>query len=80
MTRDGELAEIRDLAVPLAAIERLLDAVGDARYVLLGEASHGTSDYYRCRAAITNTGSPSKSGAEKRRTRGPSDAFAHLPH
>ncbi|PPB80035.1 erythromycin esterase-like protein [Albidovulum inexpectatum] len=29
------------------------DRYGDARVVLLGEASHGTSDFYRARAAIT---------------------------
>jgi erythromycin esterase-like protein len=31
----------------------LLDRVGDARYVLLGEASHGTHEFYRIRAEIT---------------------------
>jgi erythromycin esterase-like protein len=31
----------------------LLDAIGEARFVLLGEASHGTSEFYRERAAIT---------------------------
>jgi erythromycin esterase-like protein len=31
----------------------LLDRIGDACYVLLGEASHGTHDFYRERAAIT---------------------------
>ncbi len=31
----------------------LLDLVGDARVVLLGEASHGTHDFYRVRAEIT---------------------------
>src|SRR5687768_3286453 len=29
------------------------DRFGDARVVLLGEASHGTSEFYRARAAIT---------------------------
>ncbi|WP_259650269.1 erythromycin esterase family protein [Gluconacetobacter diazotrophicus] len=29
------------------------DRFGDARVVLLGEATHGTSDFYRARAAIT---------------------------
>lgn len=33
--------------------DRLLDAIGDARLVLLGEASHGTNDFYRVRAALT---------------------------
>lgn len=31
----------------------LFDVVGDARFVLLGEASHGTHDFYGMRAAIT---------------------------
>jgi len=33
--------------------DRLLDLVGDARFVLLGEASHGTHEFYRERAEIT---------------------------
>ena len=31
----------------------LIDLVGDARFVLLGEASHGTHEFYRERAQIT---------------------------
>jgi erythromycin esterase-like protein len=31
----------------------LLDLIGDARFVLLGEASHGTHEFYRERAQIT---------------------------
>src|ERR687885_2270681 len=31
----------------------LLDLVGNARFVLLGEASHGTHEFYRERARIT---------------------------
>jgi erythromycin esterase-like protein len=31
----------------------LLERIGDASYVLLGEPSHGTHDFYRKRAAIT---------------------------
>jgi len=33
--------------------EPLLDLIGDARFVLLGEASHGTHEFYRERAQIT---------------------------
>lgn len=44
-------------AVPLTGdkhdYDPLLDAIGDARIVLIGEASHGTDDFYRERAAIT---------------------------
>ena len=31
----------------------LIDLVGDARFVLIGEASHGTHDFYHERAQIT---------------------------
>ena len=34
-------------------LNALLECVGDARYVLLGEASHGTSEFYMWRAEIT---------------------------
>lgn len=47
---------VRSLARPLATprdLDPLLELVGDARYVLLGEATHGTSQFYRWRAAIT---------------------------
>lgn len=33
--------------------DRLLDRIGDSRIVLLGEASHGTQDFYAERARIT---------------------------
>ena len=36
-----------------ASLEPLLRRVGDARVVLLGEATHGTSEFYRMRARIT---------------------------
>lgn len=49
---------IREAAEPIAAIENanlqpLLDRIGEARLVLIGEASHGTSEFYRIRAEIT---------------------------
>ncbi len=48
---------LRAGAEPLAGDEheydRLLAMIGDARYVLIGEASHGTHEFYRERAAIT---------------------------
>ena len=49
---------IYDAAEPLPDIDdpafaELFDRFADARVVLLGEASHGTSEFYRARAAIT---------------------------
>src|SRR4051795_883827 len=49
---------IADAAEPLPDIDdpafgKLFDRFGDARVVLLGEASHGTSEFYRARAAIS---------------------------
>jgi len=48
---------IRQVAEPLTGSPRdydsLLDVIGDARFVLLGEASHGTHEFYRERAQIT---------------------------
>ena len=49
---------IHDAAEPLPDIDdpafaQLFDRFADARVVLLGEASHGTSEFYRARAAIT---------------------------
>jgi len=34
-------------------LDPLMDRIGDARYVLLGEASHGTHEYYTWRAEIS---------------------------
>ena len=34
-------------------LDALLDDIGDARFVLLGEASHGTSEFYSWRARIS---------------------------
>jgi|1186.fasta_scaffold05491_2 erythromycin esterase len=51
-----ELDEIRSLARPLrtrADLDPLLERIGDAHFVLLGEASHGTAEYYGWRAALS---------------------------
>lgn len=34
-------------------LDKLMDKIGDSKYVLLGEASHGTHEYYTWRAAIS---------------------------
>lgn len=56
--RAFDSAELDDheFALPLddpADFDALLDRLGDARFVLLGEASHGTADYYHWRAEFT---------------------------
>ncbi|HVN43840.1 MAG TPA: protein-L-isoaspartate(D-aspartate) O-methyltransferase [Steroidobacteraceae bacterium] len=40
-------------SIDSADLEPLLERIGDARVVLLGEASHGTSEFYRMRERIT---------------------------
>lgn len=51
------LEAIRSLAVRLDGMEHdydaLLQAIGDRPFVLLGEATHGTGEFYRMRADIT---------------------------
>lgn len=54
----GELArELRQVVHPLHGgwddFDPLFDVVGDARFVLIGESSHGTHDFYRIRAELT---------------------------
>lgn len=49
---------LRDHATPLPALDDpafadAFERFADARVVLIGEASHGTSEFYRARAAIT---------------------------
>lgn len=49
---------IRTFAEPFedvenAPLDMMMDRIGDARVVLIGEASHGTSEFYRMRALIT---------------------------
>jgi protein-L-isoaspartate(D-aspartate) O-methyltransferase len=58
VTRPATVATlVREAAEPIASIDAPIDAllerIGDARLVLLGEATHGTSEFYRMRARIT---------------------------
>jgi len=39
--------------IDAADVGRLLEQIGDARLVLLGEATHGTSEFYRMRSRLT---------------------------
>jgi protein-L-isoaspartate(D-aspartate) O-methyltransferase len=41
------------VALEKADLEPLLRRIGDARVVLIGEATHGTSEFYRMRARLT---------------------------
>lgn len=53
---DDLAAMVRAAAQPLhgpADLDPLMERIGDARLVLLGEASHGTSEYYTWRAALS---------------------------
>jgi len=52
----GLVRDVARMASPLegpADLDPLMEMIGDAHFVLLGEASHGTSEYYRWRAAIS---------------------------
>src|SRR5215203_1026697 len=58
MVRDSILAQaIAEQATPLVGaatdFDLLLDRIGDARFVLLGESSHGSHEFYRIRAELT---------------------------
>src|SRR5947208_15865582 len=48
---EGAAHELR--ADEITDYDALLEPVGDARFVLIGEASHGTHEFYRERAQIT---------------------------
>jgi erythromycin esterase-like protein len=53
----SDVDAVREVALPLQGSPRdfdpLLHAIGEARLVLIGEASHGTHEFYRARADIT---------------------------
>jgi erythromycin esterase-like protein len=57
MTSAAASLALRDVAYPLEGAPRdfapLLSLVRNAQFVLLGEASHGTHEFYRIRAEIT---------------------------
>ncbi|XVQ09864.1 erythromycin esterase family protein [Spirillospora sp. CA-255316] len=52
----SETDDVRESALPLeyeTDLDPLMERIGDARCVLLGEASHGTHEYYAWRSALT---------------------------
>lgn len=57
MNAQSAITALRAAALPLHGgahdYDPLLDLVGDARFVLLGEATHGTHEFYAERARIT---------------------------
>jgi erythromycin esterase-like protein len=57
IARDSVIGSIRQDAIPLCGAandyDSLLELIGEARFVLIGEASHGTHEFYRERAQIT---------------------------
>ena len=54
---DHALTRVQESARPLTGSQEdfdpLLKLIGNARYVLLGEASHGTHEFYKARAELT---------------------------
>jgi erythromycin esterase-like protein len=50
---DALRADARTLTGAAEDYDPLMEMIGDARFVLLGEASHGTHEFYRERARIT---------------------------
>ncbi|HEY8977009.1 MAG TPA: erythromycin esterase family protein [Burkholderiaceae bacterium] len=54
---DAQVEAARAAAIPLdggdGEFDELLRRIGNARFVLLGEASHGTHEFYEARARIT---------------------------
>jgi protein-L-isoaspartate(D-aspartate) O-methyltransferase len=59
VTHEAALSRlVREAAEPIdrietASVDALLERIGNARIVLLGESTHGTSEFYRMRARIT---------------------------
>src|SRR4051812_11059492 len=57
MTSVNAAAAVRAASVDLSdnpdSIEPALDVIGDASFVLIGEASHGTHEFYELRAELT---------------------------
>src|SRR6185312_6295877 len=50
------IKELKKRALPLETagdLDPLIERIGEARFVLLGEASHGTSEFYTWRARLS---------------------------
>ncbi|WAH38017.1 erythromycin esterase family protein [Alicyclobacillus dauci] len=56
MNDSNVIAEIQASSMRLNGIsdfDTIIDSIGSSKYVLLGEASHGTSEFYRLRAELS---------------------------
>src|SRR2546425_89770 len=57
LSSDQAVDAVRNAGISLLGaptdFDPLLDQIGDCRFVLIGEASHGTHEFYSTRAAIT---------------------------
>src|SRR5437763_14511395 len=57
LNRSNLSERLRSVVLPVRShgdvMAPILDLVGDARVVMIGEASHGTDEFYRYRAEIT---------------------------
>ena len=52
----SDASVVRDAAQPIASAadyDRIVELAGDAQFVLIGEASHGTHEFYDIRVALT---------------------------
>ncbi len=56
MNQQQAIEKIRTHSIALTGnddLQALVEAAGDAEIVLLGEASHGTSEFYKLRAELS---------------------------
>lgn len=49
------IAAIKEHSIPLQSggLDRIVDSIGEAEIVMIGEASHGTSEFYKVRAELS---------------------------
>lgn len=49
------IAAIKEHALPFneQSLNKIVEAIGNAKIVMIGEASHGTSEFYTVRAELT---------------------------
>jgi len=53
MIQEDLVRQIRAIARPVDSADRLISRIGDSHLVLIGEATHGTHEFYRIRADLT---------------------------